>query len=178
MSKSVLYDSLISEFVHNEEDNRSEWEKVISIHSGFISPAFSQWVRRVLERPRFSVRKESISQNVPLNWNTLCIEAAGVIRSTMARAGVDRLINADEMFLNYYPKDKHLIAPRNVKHAGTNRAEDDKKGCTAILSFRTTPSQCTLSCHPQLGWSPHASHCEEQSGVFPGGNNSRTSHPH
>ena len=141
MSKSVLYDALISEFGHDEEANRSEWEKVMSIHSGFISPAFSQWVRRVLERHRFSVRKESISQTVPLNWNTLCIEAAGVIRSTMARAGVDRLINADEMFLNYYPKDKHLIAPRNVKRVGTNRAEDDKKGCTVMVSCKMTESR-------------------------------------
>ena len=48
----------------------------------------------------------------------------------MRNAGVTRLVNADEMFLQFYPKESQLIAPSNVKRVGSNRSEDEKKGCT------------------------------------------------
>jgi hypothetical protein len=68
LSKASAYDLLIKKFGHQEESQRTEWELKMSIHSGNISPALSQWLSRVLERHRFSVRKESISQTVPTNW--------------------------------------------------------------------------------------------------------------
>jgi hypothetical protein len=52
----------------------------------------------------------------------------------MLNAGITRLVNADEMFLQYYPKESHLIAPTNVNRVGSNRGEDDKKGCTVMVA--------------------------------------------
>ena len=80
------------------------------------------------------MRKESISQTVPLNWTTIALEACGIIRETMATENVTRLVNMDEMFLNFYPKEFHLIAPINSKRVGSNRGEDAKKGCTVAVA--------------------------------------------
>jgi hypothetical protein len=52
----------------------------------------------------------------------------------MSSAGVTRLVNADEMFLQYYPKESHLIAPTNTNRVGSNRSEDDKKGCNVMVA--------------------------------------------
>lgn len=134
LSKSVAYDTIISKFGHEDENEWTEFERVMKINSGNISPGFSQWLSRVLLRHHFSIRKESISQTVPLNWLQICIEATALIRQTMSDAGVTRLVNADEMFLQFYPKETHLIAPTNASRVGSNRSEDGKKGCTIMVA--------------------------------------------
>ena len=141
LSKSAAYDLLISEFGHENETDRTEWETKMKIHSGNITPGFSQWLSRVLERHRFSIRKESISQTVPVGWLQICLDACTLIRSIMKAAEVTRLVNADEMFLQYYPKETHLIAPCNVERVGSNRAEDAKKGCTVMVACEMFQSQ-------------------------------------
>ena len=52
----------------------------------------------------------------------------------MKSVGVTRLVNADEMFRQFYPKESHLIAHTNVNRVGSNRAEDDNKGCTIMVA--------------------------------------------
>ncbi len=52
----------------------------------------------------------------------------------MNNAAITKLVNMDEVFLNFYPKDQYLIAPVNVKRVGCNRGEDEKKGCTLALA--------------------------------------------
>lgn len=141
LSKSAAYDLLISTFGHEQEAERTEWEVKMKIHSGHISPSLSQWVARVLERHRFSIRKESISQTVPVNWLQICLDACALICSIMRSAGVTRLVNADEMFLQFYPKETHLIAPTNARRVGSNRAEDAKKGCTVMVACEMFQSQ-------------------------------------
>jgi hypothetical protein len=98
LSKSAAYDLLISEFGHESEADRTEWETTMKIHSGNITPGLSQWLSRALQRHQFSIRKESISQTVPTNWLQICLDACALARSIMAGAGVTRLVNADEMF--------------------------------------------------------------------------------
>lgn len=134
MSKSAVYDFLLSKFAHENEADQTEFEKKMGLLSGHITPALSQWLLRVLERHRFSVRKESISQTVPKEWLQICLDSTALIRETMRSAGVTRLVNADEMFIQYYPKETHLIAPTNAKRVGSNRAEDGKKGCTVVVA--------------------------------------------
>jgi hypothetical protein len=141
LSKQALYNLLISKFGHENESDQTEWEKKMQIHSGNITPNLSQWLSRVLARHRFSVRKESISQTVPLNWLQVCCDACGLIRSIMKSANVTRLINADEMFLQFYPKETYLIAPMNSKRVGSNRTEDGKKGCTVMVASEMFASQ-------------------------------------
>ena len=141
LRKSAAYDLLISTFGHEQEAERTEWEVKMKINSGRISPSLSQWVARVLERHRFSIRKESIYQTVPVNWLQICLDACALICSIMRSAGVTRLVNADEMFLQFYPKESHLISPTNVRRVGSNRAENAKKGCTVMMAFEIFQSQ-------------------------------------
>ena len=141
MSKSSAYELLISKFGQSDQHNRTEWEIKMNVHSGYITPALSQWFARVLQRHRFSIRKESISQSVPANWLQICIEALRIIRANMKDAGVTRLVSADEMFLVYYPKESHLIAPINSSRVGSNRSEDGKKGCTVMVACEMFTSQ-------------------------------------
>ncbi|BBN01840.1 hypothetical protein MPTK1_2g10670 [Marchantia polymorpha subsp. ruderalis] len=129
LSKSATYDLLISTFGHEQEAERTEWEVKMKIYSKCISPSLSQWVARVLERHRFLIPKESISQTVPFTWLQICLDT---ICNIMRFAGVTRLVNANEMFLQFYPKETHLIAPTNVRRVGSNRAKDAKKRCTLI----------------------------------------------
>ena len=65
ISKSSPYNILISKFGHKSENERTDWEPKMVIHSGNITPGLSQWVTRELKRYQFSIRKESISQTVP-----------------------------------------------------------------------------------------------------------------
>ena len=130
----MVRDTVIRKFVHEDEEKHDEFEKVMNIHSGNIASAFSWWVSRILKRKDWSVRRERISQSVPTDWFEISVEACHIIREIMRKAGVTKLVNADEMFLNYYSKEDHLIAPRGVKRTGSNRKENEKKGCTVMIS--------------------------------------------
>ena len=141
LSEAAAYDLLISEFVHENETERTEWETHMKIHSGNMTPGFSQWLSRVLERLQFLIPKESISQTVPVNWLQICLDACALISSIMESAQVTRLVNADEMFLQFYPKETHLIARTNVKRVGSNLAEDAKKGCTVMVACEMFQSE-------------------------------------
>ena len=102
LRKQAAYDLLICEFGHENEADQSEWEK--KMNSGHISTNLLQWISRVLSRHRFSIRKELIFQTVPINWLKICVDACGLIRANMHSAGVTQLSNADEMFLQFYPR--------------------------------------------------------------------------
>ena len=137
LSRSACFNLLLSKYGNDE----CEWTKAMDITSGMISPALSQWLTRTLNRHGFTIRKESISQTVPLNWLSIAIEACGIIRTNMAAANVTKLVNMDEMFLNYYPKESHLIAPINSKRIGSNRGEDAKQGCIVAITCEMFESQ-------------------------------------
>lgn len=137
LTRTACYLMLIAKFGATQ----SEWSQQMKATSGEISPSLSQWLTRTLERIGFSVRKESISQSVPLNWMTIAFESCGIIRDTMRAASVTRLVNMDEMFINFYPKEKNLIAPINSKRVGSNRKEDSKKGCTVVVACEMFASQ-------------------------------------
>ena len=132
LSRSGCDDLLLSEY----GSSGNEWSTMTKICSGSITPALSQWLSRILARCGFSMRKESIPQTVPLNWTTIALEACGIIRETMATENVTRLVNMDEIFLNFYPKEFHLIAPINSKRVGSNRGEDAKKDVRLLLPVK------------------------------------------
>jgi hypothetical protein len=93
LSRSSVYEMLIAQFGGTE----SAWALTMKADSGFISASLSQWLTRVLERHLFSVRKESISQTVPLDWVCIAVEATGLLRQIMKDAGVTKLVIIDEV---------------------------------------------------------------------------------
>ena len=81
-----------------------------------------------------------MSQKVPEDWDVIAQTEAERICETFRAAGIDVLINADEMFLKVYPDNEHVIAPEGAKRVGSTIQTDEKKGLTAILEMDFFPS--------------------------------------
>ena len=87
----------------------------------------NRYVQRVLARNRFSIRKISISQSVPVDWRSKAEENTARIRATFLKEDVDVVINADETFLLFHPFGQRLIAPTGVKRVGSVVQVDNEK---------------------------------------------------
>ena len=74
-------------------------------------------------------------QKVPEDWDVIAQTEAERICETFRAAGIDVLINADEMFLKVYPDNEHVIAPEGAKRVGSTIQTDEKKGLTAMLGM-------------------------------------------
>jgi hypothetical protein len=138
LSRASCLNLILEEFADNAE--AKEFCEIMKLKEGG-GTNYSTWFSRVLERHRFSCRRESISQKIPENWNALAIQSAELITETMRKASVTKLVGMDEMFLQFYPKETVLIAPKNSKRVGSNRSEDEKKGCTCVVSVEMFASQ-------------------------------------
>jgi hypothetical protein len=138
LSRASCLNLILKEFAENAE--AKEFSEIMKLKEGG-GTNYSTWFSRVLERHRFSCRRESISQKIPENWNVLAIQSAELIAETMRKACVTKLVGMDEMFLQFYPKETVLIAPKNSKRVGSNRSEDEKIGCTCVVSVEMFASQ-------------------------------------
>ena len=101
----------------------------------------NRYVQRVLARNRFSIRKISISQSVPVDWRSKAEENTARIRATFLKEDVDVVINADETFLLFHPFGQRLIAPTGVKRVGSVvQVDNEKWGATVMIAceYRTS----------------------------------------
>jgi len=57
----------------------------------------NKFLHRVLKRNQYSVRKNSISQSIPMDWRVKAEENALQIRNQFNEAKVDVVIDADEI---------------------------------------------------------------------------------
>jgi len=100
-----------------------------------------QFVGHVLKANKYSIRKNSISQSVPLDWRNKAEENALRIRTLFKNEKVDVVINADETFVLFHMKDTRLIVPQGIKRVGTStQVDNEKMGATVLISceFRTS----------------------------------------
>ena len=142
LSKLDAYTYLIKEYGSDDPDvEPRDFGKAMGLSIVFIQSNCNAWFKRLLEKRRFTIRKESIFQSVPQDWMNIAISTAGIIRMKMSTANVTRLVNADKMFLQYYPKETMLIAPVNVKRVEANRKEDEKKSYIVMVSAEMFISQ-------------------------------------
>ena len=94
-----------------------------------------------MARNRFSIRKISISQSVPVDWRSKAEENTARIRATFLKEDVDVVINADETFLLFHPFGQRLIAPTGVKRVGSVvQVDNEKWGATVMIAceYRTS----------------------------------------
>ncbi|KAI9990524.1 hypothetical protein PInf_018077 [Phytophthora infestans] len=105
---------------------------VMKLNGGGISPALAQWARRRLEGANWSIRKESVSQKVPTDWVSIALVASQKIRTKLD--GCTVLINADEVFIKFFPRDTEFVVPTGTQRVGSNVASDAKKGCIVMVS--------------------------------------------
>ena len=64
---------------------------------------------------------------MPMNWCQICIHATVLIRQNVSSSRVTRLVNADQMFFQFYLKEPHLIASTNIHCDESNQGKDAKK---------------------------------------------------
>ncbi|OWY90262.1 hypothetical protein PHMEG_00041695 [Phytophthora megakarya] len=129
ISRNEIYLRLIQKFGKIEESaSPTEFCSTMKLNEGVISPSLAQWVRKRLEGARWSIRKESVSQQVPTNWVAIALEASKKIRAKLKECTV-------------------LIArgPLCVPKPDSNVASDPKKGCTVMVSAEMYSSMITGS---------------------------------
>jgi hypothetical protein len=100
-----------------------------------------KFISRVLKRNRWSVRKISISQSVPVDWRQKAEENSARIREKFKTQNVDVVVNADETFLLFHPFGEKLIAPTGIKRVGTAvQVDNEKWGATVMIAceYRTS----------------------------------------
>jgi hypothetical protein len=134
LSRPEIYLELMRE-VGNSDGQflpATEFATAMSLNSGSISSSLSQWVKRRLEGNNWSLRKESVSQKVPEDWFRLALSACETIRASLKDCDV--IINADEVFMNFYPRETTYVVPTGTKRVGSNVASDAKKACTLMVS--------------------------------------------
>ncbi len=100
-----------------------------------------KFISRVLKRNRWSVRKISISQSIPVDWRQKAEENSARIREKFTMENVDVVVNADETFLLFHPFGDKLIAPTGIKRVGTAvQVDNEKWGATVMIAceYRTS----------------------------------------
>uniref|UniRef100_K3WBF4 Crinkler effector protein N-terminal domain-containing protein n=1 Tax=Globisporangium ultimum (strain ATCC 200006 / CBS 805.95 / DAOM BR144) TaxID=431595 RepID=K3WBF4_GLOUD len=122
---------------------QSEFEARMSIDSGKTAAPLSQWVSRRLDNNNWNVKARKVAPKVPTDWYELAIKTSTELRAMMR--DVDVLINADEMFMNFYPQDERQLGINQSSTDGEDSSPgpdpvspsttaDTKKGCTVMLS--------------------------------------------
>ena len=100
-----------------------------------------KFISRVLKRNRWSVRKISILQSIPVDWRQKAEENSARIREKFTMENVDVVVNADETFLLFHPFGDKLIAPTGIKRVGTAvQVDNEKWGATVMIAceYRTS----------------------------------------
>jgi hypothetical protein len=77
--------------------------------------SLQKFIARTLKRNKWSVRKITISQSIPVDWRTKSEENAARIRDKFSAENVDVVVNADETFLLFHPFGEKVIAPTGMK---------------------------------------------------------------
>jgi hypothetical protein len=101
----------------------------------------NKFLHRTLKRHHYSVRENSISQSIPVDWRVKAEENSLRIRTQFKAANVDVVVNADETFVLFHMQDHKLIVPTGIKRVGTAaQVDNDKVGATVLIAceFKTS----------------------------------------
>ncbi len=103
--------------------------------------SLQKFIARTLKRNKWSVRKITISQSIPVDWRTKSEENAARIRDKFSAENVDVVVNADETFLLFHPFGEKVIAPTGMKRVGSAvQVDNEKFGATVLIAceYRTS----------------------------------------
>lgn len=92
------------------------------------------WLSSVMARANLAVRKQSVSQKVPDDWDALARRWTAETVQQFKDFGVEIIVNADQTFLTFVHESKYVIAPKGAKRVGgIVNPGDDKTGCTWMV---------------------------------------------
>ena len=140
IGRAELTATLIKEY---SEDKESDfYKRLIDPDNSKSSNNLVTWISRMLKYWSWSERKKSISQTVPKNWYDLCVEETELIRKFILEIQPDVVINADEVFFQFYPEDDKVLAQTGAKRIGSNRnPSNEKLGCTVMMGMEMFSSR-------------------------------------
>lgn len=100
-----------------------------------------RFIARTLKKNKWSVRKITISQSIPVDWRKKSEDNAARIHDKFLAENVDVVVNADETFLLFHPFGEKVIAPTGMKRVGSAvQVDNEKFGATVLIAceYRTS----------------------------------------
>ena len=98
---------------------------------------FTSWA---IKRIRHSNCKNCIRQAVPNDSCTISLTAAKETRKDFLTEDADVVVNADQTFINFYPKSLHVIAPKSSRYTEGNVKANIKLGFTLMVTEELSTS--------------------------------------
>lgn len=126
---------------HVSQLDGEDSELAISLYAKGKKNSVSKFIHRVLDRYNYSIRRNSISKSVPVDWRSKAEDNALRIRTLFKEEKVDVVINADETFVLFHMQTDRLIVPTGIKRVGSAaQVDNDKMGATVLIAaeFRTS----------------------------------------
>ena len=80
------------------------------------------------------MRENSIGKTVPKHWRNIPEVNAVVLSKLFWDAKVEVMLNADQMFVYFYPEESVVVAPKNTKKVSGRVKLDAKAGFTAMVT--------------------------------------------
>ena len=74
-----------------------------------------KYVGRVLKQIGYVDRKKTISQKIPMNWDTIARQGAANIRKLFWEKKVDVVLAGDEFFQQFHAESGKVLVPRGIK---------------------------------------------------------------
>jgi hypothetical protein len=95
----------------------------------------SKFISSMLMANRWSRRKNTVSQEIPLNWKELAISVSNIICQHLFDTNPEQIVFMDETFGGFYPSESTVIAPVNSCQVYSDEAFDnEKQGATLVVS--------------------------------------------
>ena len=132
-------DDCREDFIVEEGDNF--WQSYLDPAKDSAKSGLSNWMSRVLDRMGWSMRKNSIGQTVPEDWREKAEKNAAELCKLFKDEGCTIVLNADQTFVNFYPEEQVVAAPKGVNRVGGRVKADVKAGFTAMVSVNMATSK-------------------------------------
>jgi len=92
-------------------------------------------LRRSLQRIRFTERKATISQKIPIDWKDKARQGAARVVKVFRDKNVGAVMAADETFIHFHERHSRILVPTGERHVGSSMRINEKDGCTLMVTL-------------------------------------------
>lgn len=104
------------------------------------SRKYRNWRKDFLDRIGYSSLKKTVSQTIPNDWTSQCIECVEEVRKK-GKDWAEVVLNGDQTFVNLHPEDEGCLAPTGTTRVTDSVKTDNKKGITVMVTAELLTSQ-------------------------------------
>ena len=102
--------------------------------------SLAQLLTCVLTSMNFSIRKNTISQKIPVDWRELAKADSVKIGNRFIEEDVEIVVNLDQTFVQFNPKAQYVIAPQGAQIIGRKIKMNEKAGFTVMVGVELNSS--------------------------------------